>query len=341
MQNALKAHLAKLCPSLEKNPKLLEDYHRRFQKSEGNPLPIKDLSNPDDWKKASAIAGLSDNDFVLVHRTNRLPKGVINPSMQSDRLRATVHFSLNGPVTSHHWGNWKDCKYTVLIPLSALDEETKKRIVTFNPVDTYFLGSVKLPKGTVILGKKADLVKNAFLGNAKFEAVPAGQDSEEHVYKKVLELGKCPMATSWRTWASWDETHHKALVNEMAENLGLPRYAMHEDSLYHVFESISKNQELKGDYPFSFKPSQLLDAYREDLVSVLEHAKAHPDEHYKQYQLPRAQKTLELFDQDRPRIERIWNEGLARKRAENSLKGFASKLEKSHYNKMHGKGESW
>ena len=344
MPRTLKEHLSELFPSLAKNPTVLEDYHRRFVKSESNPAPIKDLSNPDDWKSRSKIAQLSADDFVLVHRTNRLPVGgMIHPAMQPETLRATVHFLLNGPVSNHHWGNdWEHCKYTILVPLVSLDKETRSRIVTFNPADTYFVGSVKLPKGSVVLGRKADLAKGrVFLGDAKPEAVPEGASDREHAFRKIIELGACPMAFNVASWSGWEESMHKPIISQAASTLGLPRPARHEDSLFHIFENISRSQHLASDFFYGFKPSELLDAYRADLVSDLESAKEHPDEDYREYKVPRAQKTLEIFDKERPRIERIWTEGLARKRAENALKGFASKLEASHYNKMYGKGESW
>jgi hypothetical protein len=357
MQPALKEHLLNLCPSLEKNPQLLEDYLNRFVKSKGNPTPITDISNPHDWRYIEKIKELSEKDFVLVHKTNHLPiGGMIHPSMQPNRLRSTVHCTLNGWVANYRLNDWDSCKYTILIPFDALDAQAKSQIVTFNPIDTFFLGSLKLPKGSIIIGKNSDFEKKrAYLGQAKFEPLPEGADHKEHVFQRILSLGRCPMQANWRTWASWDETRDRAILNEIAKNLGLPRYAMHESSELHQMEDIIKNQNLLDDYAYTFKPTQFLDEYENCLKDDLKASQAEPSVKFKAiYSRPgddwregqkrsihASQVKLDRFISLRPKLERVWTKGLARTRAKDSLNNFAFKLENSHYEKMHGKGESW
>lgn len=120
------------------------------------------------------IKGLSD--LVLVHKTDYIPiDGVIKSSKDAGVLedsrvsingqeyiidvpseRESVHFCLNGEVTSHKFGNWDESKYAILIPFDKIDNDI---IIGGTTVDTYTKGSVQIPQGSYILCPQSEIEK--------------------------------------------------------------------------------------------------------------------------------------------------------------------------------------
>ncbi len=94
-------------------------------------------------------------DLVAVHMTDYLPVNgeikSLNSVFPNLSLRNTVHFALNHPVASHIEGNWDNRKYAVLAPLKNLSNEKENHLTNFNVVDTFFVGDVKLPKGSTVI----------------------------------------------------------------------------------------------------------------------------------------------------------------------------------------------
>lgn len=127
------------------------------------------IASGNDSKK---IKGLSD--LVLVHKTDYIPiDGVIKSSKDAGVLgdasiwindqeyiislpseRESVHFCLNGEVTSHKFGNWDESKYAIIIPFEKID---KDNIVGGITVDTYTKGSVQIPQGSYILCPQTEI----------------------------------------------------------------------------------------------------------------------------------------------------------------------------------------
>ena len=93
-------------------------------------------------------------DFILVHKTDFIPtqskiksakdsQALVNEQIilngkeynyMYKRERNTVHFAVNGEVSSHAYGNWDNCKYAVLIPIIDIPKE---KIEMFASVDTF------------------------------------------------------------------------------------------------------------------------------------------------------------------------------------------------------------
>jgi len=129
------------------------------------------IASGNDSKK---IKGISD--LVLVHKTDFIPvEGIIKSSKDAGVLgdssiwinnqeyvidvpseRESVHFCLNGEVTSHTLGNWDESKYAIIIPLDKIDKEI---IVGGTAVDTYTNGSVQIPQGSYILCPQSEIEK--------------------------------------------------------------------------------------------------------------------------------------------------------------------------------------
>ncbi|MBI5391356.1 hypothetical protein HZB02_07765 [Candidatus Woesearchaeota archaeon] len=143
--------------------------------------------------------------LIAVHVTNHFPEnGVMRTTGQftgkifsNDKRskerevkfpRETIHFSLNGKVGSHVYGNWDSVKFAVLIPVHLI----MQRIVNLNPVDTYVVGELNLPHGSEIIAREEDAVGHQF-GNAKFVPVPNGKALEEVISLRIKERGFTPM----------------------------------------------------------------------------------------------------------------------------------------------------
>lgn len=83
-----------------------------------------------------------------------------NYSLSIPLNRNTLHFAINGPVSSHAYGNWDDTKYAVLVPFTELPRE---RIASANSVDTYTHGGVDLTSKCFVLcpkGEETNLKRN-------------------------------------------------------------------------------------------------------------------------------------------------------------------------------------
>ena len=106
---------------------------------------------------------LNLHNLMAVHLTNHFPKGGVITTKANHEVdyegkkirfpRHSIHFSLNSPVSSHMYGNWEGAKFAILIPLHKI----ANRIVTFNPVDTWVIGRLKIPPGSVIMGSSKSL----------------------------------------------------------------------------------------------------------------------------------------------------------------------------------------
>ena len=101
------------------------------------------------------------NELVLVHKTNYLPNGdkIINtrnssvPSIRTLTLRKetiyyqvknfrnTIHFCLNGEVSTHGLGNWSATKYAVVQPVT---KKIAVKIAVMNCADTFVDGNLDL-----------------------------------------------------------------------------------------------------------------------------------------------------------------------------------------------------
>ena len=117
-------------------------------------------------EKSSKTGIESMSPYVLVHKTNYFPVAgkIITPkgsemelnnivldrigSIRFKSARNTIHFSVNGEVSSHGYGNWDNCKYAVLIPFKDIPVNQLKCSIT---VDTYIEGGLCLPKTSYIL----------------------------------------------------------------------------------------------------------------------------------------------------------------------------------------------
>ena len=128
-----------------------------------NELVSKDsiTKNPRDYSTTSSL--------IAVHKTRFAPKNsvILSPkqanaqktetvelngyqySYSYARGRDTIHFAINGEVSSHMYGNFDDCKYAILIPFDDLEKH--QTILQAPSMDTFVKGKVQLTDKTWIL----------------------------------------------------------------------------------------------------------------------------------------------------------------------------------------------
>lgn len=163
----------------EDSNKTLDDYNLTVQEAikllKSNNIPVI-LTEADkhiiDRPREYEEKGL--NSLILVHKTRYMPNGSVIKSPKDveaktqaettiegkkydyafKRARNTVHFAVNGEVSSHELGEWDDCKYAILIPFVDIPKE---QIMSAAAMDTYTYGSVKLTPDTWILCPKGEI----------------------------------------------------------------------------------------------------------------------------------------------------------------------------------------
>jgi len=149
-------------------------------------------------QKKQADFTLSATDLILVHRTNYLPeqgkiKTLRHATGGEERARDSVHFCLNHAVSSHIGGRaatkdgegWDSMPYTILIPLHLVPKDSVESIFA---VDTYLLGDVELPEGSVVLVSNGSPVPTASsLGKARH--IELEDNSKSSVERTIASLG--------------------------------------------------------------------------------------------------------------------------------------------------------
>ena len=98
------------------------------------------------------------HNIIAVHLTDYFPRGGVITTKANHEINyegvktkfplQSIHFALNSPVSNHDMNSWTGAKFAILIPLNKI----ANRIVTLNPVDTWVIGRLKLPRGSVIIG---------------------------------------------------------------------------------------------------------------------------------------------------------------------------------------------
>lgn len=78
--------------------------------------------------------------------------------------RNSVHFTLNHAVEAHHFGDWGDKNYAVIMPYeNTVKSNTPGKFIEGLPNDLYTNGGVKIPEGAVIIKFNSSIEKGKFL----------------------------------------------------------------------------------------------------------------------------------------------------------------------------------
>lgn len=133
----------------------------------------------------------------LIHATDFPPvdgvlkAGAILPASFSNKnarpltevFRTTVHFSLGGLVKSHDEGNWDYAEYVVMIPY----ESVSHRIVNLSVQDTYVVGDLQLPPGSIVLSKSRSTINRNFGPGVTVIDISKGKKPLSEKVKDVLK----------------------------------------------------------------------------------------------------------------------------------------------------------
>ncbi|MDP7198418.1 MAG: hypothetical protein QF486_02265 [Candidatus Woesearchaeota archaeon] len=149
---------------------------------------------------------ISEDQLILCRSMDFLPKnGVAQTSFAKTTSEygvmwcGTLHFCLNGPVTSHGFRDMPDQKYALLIPLPPI----MHLVVNITPYDTYTVGHVPLPTGSELLIPYEDYndpekrsVAERSAGNAEVLSKHQGETNEQAMRRRVVARGYTPLRHS-------------------------------------------------------------------------------------------------------------------------------------------------
>lgn len=188
---------------------------------------------------------ISVDDFVMVHATDFFPENhTIKSSNKSkaeytmvidekkyDLLdpRDTVHFAVNGRVSSHKYGNWDDKKYIIIEPLNKHLE----KIVGFNVEDSWIRTEIPLSNKTILMVEESEYEKLTDIQKSEYQIVLFKGDSVLCVQKLLIMLGYKPQEITPDGWINLDNA---AKVNSyMKEHYGT----------INTFHKLSKDKKIE------------------------------------------------------------------------------------------------
>ncbi len=124
------------------------------------------------------------NQFALVHLTDTLPEkdGILHPTMKYDNtvLRDTTHLAVNSAVGGNVISKWQEKQIAVVVPL----EGATHWVSNLYSVDSFGIGPLKLPQGTIILvnapvAKSMGLHNGQEYGRARIKIVDLSLESHK------------------------------------------------------------------------------------------------------------------------------------------------------------------
>jgi len=229
---------------------------------------------------------LNVKQLIAVHLTDYFPiKGIIRCSghfetgvyksgiikeKKTFTARNTIHFTLNGPVVSHMYGNWKESKFAILIPLESVVD----RVINLWPSDTWVFGDLVLPVGSeIILQEKMISRYSKICGKAKLIGLEPNENLSDKVIKRIKERGYTYVGVHGRSWKeSFREEELKIFEGfldkygnlkwgkhfvDLGKNLNIGVSYKHEWSLWDELEKLAIN--IYEDYlygtPVVLKPN--------------------------------------------------------------------------------------
>ena len=107
-----------------------------------------------------AAGKLREDGMVLCRMTKNLPTSEGKVLSFYDALgypRNSVHFSINHPVEAHWGGDWDEMPFGILMPMESTLRDKANKFLGGIAQDFYSIGSVKIPKGTVIVRHAKDV----------------------------------------------------------------------------------------------------------------------------------------------------------------------------------------
>ena len=227
---------------------------RKILKEKNVPLILEEtdkflIDNPESY------AGLED--FVLVHKTRYIPEdGLIktrkgtgltsSTSLASDKIgtleyaeeRNTIHFSVNGEVSSHSYGNWEDCQYAIITPFVKMPPNQLRSGAV---MDTYFEGDVNLPNEAIILCPKSEIELVRSKNPNQLVVGYQGENVKGYADAMVGILGHHIEQIGMWDWYSSNSAKYYEMLRNIIPNVNTtPHIATKEREEEMFFEKVNK-----------------------------------------------------------------------------------------------------
>ena len=193
-----------------------------------NGILVLDDSNPEQIQSGLNLKFDKENfslsQIALVHATNYFPHNhTIKTSRDSDVMssdnnayvqRNTIHFALNGKVSSHAFGSWDDSKFIIIEPM----EQQMGVLTNVRPEDTWSQGTVHLSEKAVILinEKEYDTMDTQTLED--YNVVKFRGDSKVATEKMLLLLGYQPQDIGMWNWQRCSGDYENELLQHVWEH---------------------------------------------------------------------------------------------------------------------------
>ena len=211
---------------------------------ENQPVILENADNIENPKRD--YKGLQD--FILVHRTDRMPTDNRLKSVAEEE-KIVMQYPFNGKIYefSHEGGknsiqyvlnneiqigDWKDCKYTVMIPFSDVPKELVGGV---SPGNTYTISGVDLTKNCYILcrrGEAEELRRNnsklAF--NNIIECEGNNIEGASKILMKLLGY-RVEEPNSIMEYDSWKDKESEEIMKDIMEKNGFEYKGYTEDAL--------------------------------------------------------------------------------------------------------------
>ncbi len=106
----------------------------------------------------------NEDGLALVHLTDFAPiDGIIKSTKDAiGYTRNSVHFAVNHAVDSHTLGEWIFSNFAIIMPFAKTIKTKGNKIVGGVAADLYSRGSIRIPKGSVIVRYNSDIPKGKY-----------------------------------------------------------------------------------------------------------------------------------------------------------------------------------
>jgi len=200
---------------------------------------------------------LNVRQLIAVHATNYFPKGGVIRTTGNflNDGRETIHFALNGYVSSHSKGSFDKRKFVILIPLKEIID----RVVGMIPADTFVFGNLTLPSGSEIIINqqlvpevyydKGILKYQKMAGKANICISKKNETIEEATKRRIRERRYTVMYIRERNWGSPEDEDEEKRIKRLFRGKSVTTYDVakklhidakeHFRTVYSVIENIS------------------------------------------------------------------------------------------------------
>lgn len=232
---------------------------------------------------------LKETDLCLVHVDKYFPSnGVISSSFDKKvsknstitydgetkkvkfyDLRKTIHFCLNGVVSDHEYGTFKDALYCIIEPL----EEQLESIYSIRGEDTWTTDSVKLSKKAIVMVPFSDETAKKEAKESGLNVICYKGDRDKAVQWVIKKMGYKPQEIGKNNIFSKSPFYdNESKIKKFSEEKN-KRNQIHFDSIYIKIENNLRERDkifslLNGGELIDFSKETYLED--NDLISFIE-----------------------------------------------------------------------